>query len=357
MVWEKSVGAGFAGPAVVGDKLILFHRVGNEEVVEALEAATGKPLWRIGYPTNYRDDFGFDEGPRATPTVADGVVYTLGAAGDLHAIRLADGQLVWKRPMNEEYKVQKGYFGVATSPLIVGKLLLLNIGGQGAGIVALHTDSGKEAWRSTTDEASYSSPVLADLGGKQTAVFLTRLGIEILEPDTGKVLFSKRWRARINASVNAANPVVVGDRLFFTSSYGVGAIALQAKGGSFATLWQGDDSLTCHYGTPVAQDGFLYGFDGRQEGGARLRSVELDSGKVRWTEEKFGCGSLLLADRKLFILSDRGDLVCVEANPESYHELARAKVLTGVCRAPMALSNGRLYGRNEKKLVCWNLKK
>jgi outer membrane protein assembly factor BamB len=355
--WDKAVGAGFAGPAIAGDKLTLFHRLDNEEVVEAMEASTGKSLWKFAYPTTYRDDFGFDEGPRATPTIADGVVYTLGASGDLHAIRLADGKLVWKRAMNEDYKVQKGYFGVATSPLISGKLLLLNIGGQGAGIVALETATGKEVWHSTSDEASYSSPVLADLGGKRVAVFLTRLGIEILDPETGKVLFNKRWRARINASVNAASPVVVGDRLFFTSSYGVGAIALRARGDSFETLWQGDESLTAHYGTPVAQDGFLYGFDGRQEGGARLRCIELDSGKVRWTEENFGCGALILAERKLYILSERGDLICVQASPEKYRELARAKVLNGLCRAQIALANGQLYGRSDKKLVCWNLKK
>ncbi len=357
VIWEKAVGAGFAGPAVVGDKLVLFHRVDNEEVVEALEASTGKALWKFAYPTSYRDDFGFDEGPRATPTVADGVVYTLGATGNLNAIRLSDGKLLWKRAMNEEYRVQKGYFGVATSPLVAGKLLLINIGGSGAGIVALATDSGKEVWRATSDEASYSSPVLADIGGKQLAVFLTRLGIEILDPETGKVLFNKRWRARINASVNAASPVVVGDRLFFTSSYGVGAIALRARGGSFDTLWQGDESLTAHYGTPVAHDEFLYGFDGRQEGGARLRCIELDSGKVRWTEENFGCGALILAERKLYVLSERGELVCIEAKPDKYRELARAKVLNGLCRAQIALSNGRLYGRSDKKLVCWNLKK
>jgi len=132
--------------------------------------------------------------------------------------------------MNQEYRVPKGYFGVATSPLVDGNLLLLNVGGPGAGIVALSTTDGSEVWRATSDEASYASPVLANVGGKKLAAFFTRLGIVLLEPATGKVVFSKRWRARINASVNAATPVVTGDRLFFTSSYNVGGIALKAKG-------------------------------------------------------------------------------------------------------------------------------
>jgi outer membrane protein assembly factor BamB len=357
VVWEKEVGAGFAGPAVAQGKLILFHRVANEEVIEALEAGTGNAIWKCAYPTNYRDDFGFDEGPRATPTIAGDTVYTLGASGDLYAVGLQDGKVRWHRALNDEYKVQKGYFGVATSPLIEGKFLLLNIGGAGAGIIALDTETGKEIWRSTTDEASYSSPIIATLGDRRVAVFLTRLGIAILEPATGKVLFSKRWRARINASVNAASPVVFQDRLFFTSSYGVGAIALRAKGGAFETLWQGDESLTSHYGTPVALDGMLYGFDGRQEGGASLRCIELDTGKVRWTSEGFGCGSLILAERKLYILSEKGDLFCIAATPGGFRQEARANVLHGLCRAQIALSEGRLYGRSNKKLVCWNLKK
>ncbi|CAN5420862.1 PQQ-like beta-propeller repeat protein [soil metagenome] len=357
VIWEKAVGAGFAGPAVAQGKLILFHRVANEEVIEALEAGTGKEIWKCAYPTNDRDDYGVGEGPRATPTVAADTVFTLGASGDLYAVGLQDGKVRWHRAMNDEYKVQKGYFGVATSPLVEGKLLLLNIGGAEAGIVALDTETGKEMWRSTKDEASYSSPVVATLGGQRVAVFLTRLGIVILEPATGKVLFSKRWRARINASVNAASPVVFEDRLFFTSSYSVGAIALRATAGAFETLWQGDESLTSHYGTPVALDGMLYGFDGRQEGGARLRCVELDTGKVRWTAEGFGCGSLILAEQKLYILSEKGELFCIAATPVGYREQARANVLNGLCRAQIALSDGRLYGRSDKKLVCWNLKK
>ena len=356
VVWEKPVGSGFAGPAIAEGKLILFHRKGTEEVVEALNAANGNEIWKHSYATDYVDDFNFDDGPRATPTIADGSVYTLGASGVLHAISFSDGKVRWRRALNEEYKVAKGYFGVATSPLVEGGLLLVNVGGPKAGIVGLSTADGSEVWRATTDEASYSSPVIATIGGKRLAVFFTRLGIVLLEPATGKVVFNKRWRARINASVNAANPVVQGDKLFFTSSYSVGAITLQAKGESFETLWQNEDSLSSHYGTPIASDGCIYGFDGRQEGGARLRCIDFDTGKVRWTEEGFGCGAMILAEERLYVLSETGNLICIEAKPVGYREQARAHVLDGLCRAQIALSDGKLFGRNTKKLVCWDLK-
>ena len=243
----------------------------------------------------------------------------------LQALTLADGKVRWRRDINQEYKVAKGYFGVATSPLVEGNLVLINVGGPGAGIVALAAQDGKEIWRATNDEASYSSPVIAEIAGKRLAVFFTRLGIEILDPASGKVLFSKRWRARIQASVNAASPVAARDRLFFSSSYGVGAIALQVKGDDFQPLWQNDESLTCHYGTPIELDGFLFGFDGRQEQGVNLRCIELDTGKVRWTEERFGCGAMILAEGRLYILSERGDLFCIEAKPIGYREQPEPK--------------------------------
>ena len=165
VVWEKDVGEGFSGPVVVGDRVILFHRVGDEEVVECLSAADGATKWKKGYPTNYRDSYGKGDGPRSTPLVADGRVYTLGADGVLQCLKLEDGDKVWRRALHEDYEVAKGFFGVATSPLLEGGRLLVNVGGaNGAGIVAFDKDDGKEVWKADDHDASYSSPVAADLG-------------------------------------------------------------------------------------------------------------------------------------------------------------------------------------------------
>src|SRR5262249_9584513 len=162
-----------------------------------------------------------------------------------------------------------------TSPLVEGDLVLVNVGGKKAGIVALRKDDGKEVWKATTDGASYSSPVAATLDGGRYAVFLTREGVVVLDPANGQVRHRQRWRARYNSSANAATPLVIGDRLFFSASYETGALLLRVGKRDVEELWSGDDILSNHYTTSVHYDGYLYGFDGRQEAGPRLRCVEL----------------------------------------------------------------------------------
>jgi outer membrane protein assembly factor BamB len=148
VLWQKKIGHGFSGPAVADHKLILFHRLENEEVVECLEATTGKPLWRFAYPTAYEDDFGFDPGPRATPSIDGGRVYTFGAEGMLHCLDLATGKKIWSVNAKTQFEAPKGFFGIACSPLIEGDALLLNIGGgKSAGIVAFDKVTGKIRWK------------------------------------------------------------------------------------------------------------------------------------------------------------------------------------------------------------------
>jgi outer membrane protein assembly factor BamB len=359
VVWEKDVGEGFSGPVIAGARVILFHRVSDEEVVECLGAADGATKWKTGYPTHYQDALGKGDGPRSTPLIADGRVYTLGADGVLQCLKLDDGAKVWRRALHEDYEVNRSYFGVGTSPIMAGARLLVNVGGKnGAGVVAFNKDDGKEVWKADDHDASYSSPVIAEVGGHQDAVFLTREGLLALNPANGAVQYSKHWRSRMDASVNAATPLVVDGQIFLTACYGTGAVLLQPKKDGLDEVWKSNEVLSCHYGTPVYHDGYLYGFDGRQEETARLRCVELKSGKVQWTAEGFGCGSMIVADGKLIILTEDGDLVLAKATPEKYQELARAAVLTNrPCRAPIALADGKLYGRDGHKLMCWDLKK
>lgn len=357
VVWRKEVGQGYAGPVIAGQTLILFHRVGTDDVVEALDAASGKERWKFTYATRYQDDLGKGDGPRSTPLIARGLVYTLGAEGQLHCLDLETGKKVWSRSLNTEYRPRKGFFGVGTSPLIEGELLLVNVGDKEAGIVAFDRKTGKEVWKATDHEASYSSPIAATIDQTRHVFFFTREGLVSLDPKDGKVRFSKRWRSRQHASVNAATPVVAGEQLFLSACYGTGAILLRVRKDGVDEIWSNDESLSNHFTTSIHRDGFLYGFDGRQEEGARLRCVELKTGKVRWSREGLGCGCMLLADGQLLILSEQGELVLVEATPEAYREKARAAVLKGPCRAPLALAEGRLYARDNQQLVCWNVKK
>jgi len=354
VVWRKQVGQGFSAPVVSGDRLILFHRIGDRETVECLDARTGKPLWSYGYPSRYRDDFGFDEGPRATPAIAGGRVHTFGAEGVLHALDLASGKKLWEADTHRRFGVAKGFFGAACSPLVEQGRVLVNVGGtKGAGIAAFDAATGQVAWTATNDEAGYASPVAATLGGARQALFFTRNGLVGVDPATGKVRFEFRWRSRSHASVNAATPLVAGEDLVFVSaSYGTGAALLRVSGGEARPVWSSEEALSNHYATSVYHQGYLYGYHGRQEEGPALRAVEAGTGRVAWSEEGFRAGTVTLAGDQLLILREGGELVLAPASPKGFRPAARAQLLKGTVRAYPALAGGRLYARNEDTLVC-----
>ena len=357
VVWRKNVGSGFSGPIVAQGRVILFHRVGSEEVVEALDPRTGNSQWRFAYATSYRDDFGFDEGPRAVPVVANGMVYTFGAQGQLHALDLMKGTRVWNEDTHKRFQVAKGFFGAAGSPLVEDGRVMANVGGKNAGIVAFEAKTGKVLWTATSDEASYSSATGATIGGRRVAIFLTRAGIVGLDPATGKVLFQRAWRARMAASVNVATPLVVGDLLFVSAEYGPGAGVFRLDGTTLNQLWASDEVLTNHYATSVYHNGQLYGFHGRQEFGQSLRAVDFRTGKVLWNQDRFLAGTVTLAGDRLVILRERGELVVAAASPDAFRPIARAQILPGTVRAYPALSDGFLYARNENTLICVDLRR
>jgi outer membrane protein assembly factor BamB len=362
-VWQKQVGAGFAGPVVAANHLILFHRIGSEEIVESLDARTGSPRWRYAYATAYRDDFGFDEGPRATPVVAEGRVYTFGAEGKLTALDLASGRLLWTDDI-KRFGVRKGFFGAAGSPLVEGGRVIANIGGslggKEAGIVAFKADTGAILWTATNHESSYSSPVGATLDGKRVVVFLTRQGLVGLDPASGAIRFQRVWRSRSAASVNAATPLVVGDSIFISATYETGAGLFRVTGSDVTPVWSSDEVMSNHYATSVFHNGYLYGFHGRQEFNPSFRAVELKTGKVMWSMDRFHAGTVLLAGERLLIMRETGELVLAAANPREYRMLAQAQILPPTVRSYPALADGFLYARNNDTgrdvLVCLDLR-
>ncbi|MDB6125297.1 MAG: outer rane biosis protein BamB [Pedosphaera sp.] len=362
VVWQKNIGQGFSGPVVAGHKLILFHRLADKETVECLDARTGKQLWSFSYGTAYQDDFGFDKGPRATPSIVDGRVYTFGAEGMLHCLDFASGKKVWSVNAKKEFQAGKGFFGIACSPLVEGNVVLLNIGGvDGAGIVAFDKATGKVLWKTSNDEASYSAPTAATIDGTRYAVVLTRSALNGLDPTTGKSCFEYPFKPPMNASVSAATPLAIGDLIFLSASYGTGAAVLRLKDGKLEKVWSAQDVLSNHYATSVHHNGFLYGIDGRTDPGfhpgASLRCVELKTGKVHWKKDDFGAATITLAGDQLLILTERGELIRALATPDDFKPNARAEVFPNHVRAYPALVDGFLYARSKDKLLCVDLSK
>ena len=298
VLWSVPVGSGYSGPAVVGDAVFVFHRLGDMAVLQDLAAADGKERWRFEYKTDYRDDFNFDDGPRAVPLVADGKVFVFGAEGMLHCVNAGDGKVLWKKDTSAEWPSDKGFFGRACSPMIADGVLILQIGGKGgAGIVGLDPATGELKWKATNHEAGYASPVAF---GGNVACF-TRDGFVLLEPVSGKVLLEKKHRSGMNASVNAASPVVVGgDRVFLSACYDVGAV-LWKVAEKVDEVWAKEGAMDCHFGTPVLVKDMLYGFHGRQEQGAEFRCVNVSDGAVVWASPVIGTGHVIAAGETLVV--------------------------------------------------------
>ena len=358
VVWQKKVGQGFAGPVVMAGQVILFHRVGDKEVIERLHAADGKQEWAFEYPSVYRDGYSSDYGPRAVPTIADGRVYTLGADGAIRCVDFKTGREIWSEEARLNFGAGKGFFGMAGSPLVEGDAVLLNIGGRdGAGVIALDRKTGKLLWKATDQEADYSSPTTATIHGQRQALIFLREGLFGLDPENGRILYDFRWRARIHASVNAALPVVVGNRILLTSSYDTGDNLLEIdKDNQLKSVWSGD-SFSSQYATPMHKDGYLYGLEGRHDSGVGTspRCVELGTGKVLWTQGGLKASGMIMAGEHLLVLTERGELIRMAATPDKAAITGRAQILGSGVRAQPALSGGRLFARDPRRLVCVDL--
>lgn len=355
-LWQVEVGEGFAGPAVLGDRVVLFHRDDKGERLDAFEAASGEPAWSRSFPASYRGTIADDNGPRCIPILHDGAVYAYGAAGDLHCVDLATGKPRWGRALAKECGAPDGYFGAGATPIIAGDKLLVNVGGKkGQGLVAVLLADGKTVWSATDEQASYSAPVHARVDGGPAVLFVTRLNLVAVRPADGSVVFTTPFGAR-GPTVNGASPLVIGENVFLTASYGIGARWLRTSGKTITTVWEDDDTLSSQYTTPVRVGDLLYGIDGRQDiGTARLRCVDPAKHKVLWTEEGFGMATLIAAEDKLLALKTDGTLSLVAADPARFRNLGEAEVFSSTSRALPALSGGRLFARDTRVLRCFEL--
>lgn len=398
LVWDKAIGTGYGAPSIRGERLVFHHRQEDEEIVESLEAGTGKSLWRYTYPSHFRDPYGYNNGPRSTPLLTSNRCYTFGAEGKLTCLDLASGKLVWQRDTENgiDFNIPNAFFGVGSSPILEGGLLLAMVGGQpNAGMVAFDPETGKTVWQSVgaknwegvpmtawpgertlhwqtfEKQASYSTPYAVTIRGKRHVLCLMRQGLVSVDPKDGAVNFSFWFRSVANDSVNAMTPVVVDDQILISGAYyKVGSVLLQvqADGKGVKEVWRGT-SLEQHWNTPVYHEGKLYAFSGRNEPDAHFRCVDFRTGEVLWDRDErwaahttarpnvYGRGSGILADGKLIVVGEGGLLGLFALNPKEPVELARWQVpqLHHPCWAAPVLSRGRLFLRSEDHLVCLSL--
>ena len=396
VVWKKKVGSGYTAPSILGNRLVLFQRIGDEEVVECLEAETGNHVWDFKYPTQFIDPYGYDSGPRCAPLLTKDRCYTFGAEGKLTCLELATGKRVWQRDTNTEFRVPEAFFGVGACPILEGDLLITMVGGlPESGMVAFHKDTGEAVWQSVgvqsweepkiryirdTKLASYASPIAVTIHGRRLVLALMRPGLVALDPRTGAVQFSYFFRATFRDSVNAARPVVVGDQIFLSAAYDVGSALLKVHKDcqGYDEVWRDELAMQTHWSTPIHHEGHVYGFSGRHEVGSTFRCIELATGKLKWqTEEQnfgelpdpkdgrgqtapkyYGRGSKILADGKFIVLGERGLLALVPVDSEKFTEISRVQFpeLEYPSWAAPVLSRKRLYLRDVDDLLCVDLK-
>jgi outer membrane protein assembly factor BamB len=388
IVWHKKTGIGYSMPVVSRGRLFLFDRAKNRCRLRCWKSETGEQLWSFDYPTDYRDKYNYNGGPRCSPVVDGDRVYIFGPEGMLHCVRAGNGKLAWKVNTKTKFGVVQNFFGVGSTPVIEGNLLIAQIGGSprgsdnvpfdelkgnGTGVVAFDKYDGKVKWQTSDELASYAGPVLATIGKRRWCFVFARGGLLGLEPATGKVAFHYPYRSSDFECVNAANPVVVGNKVLITECYGPGAALLAVNGNKVKKLWSDADkggrakALMCHWMTPIHVGGYVYGSSGRHTNEAELRCIELATGKVMWREKDLKRCSLLLVDKHFVCLGEYGALRLLRVNPKKYDEVSSAdlrpagpdgkpdpaaELLEYPCWAAPILSNGLMYVRGKDRLVC-----
>ena len=352
-VWQvESLGAGFSSLAVASGKLFTQGVKNGKQFLIALDADTGETVWETEHGRPYSNRRG--GGPRGTPTVDDGRVYALGGGGNLICVDASTGAKIWEKHLLKTYGARNINWGISESPLIDGNRIVVNAGGRGASIVALDKATGKELWKTQSDEAGYSSGVAVEIDGVRQYLFFTGEAAVGVLATNGELLW--RYKPVSNSTANVATPIVRDNLVFFSSSYGTGCalLRLDSTGGSTtASEVYFNRDMRNHYSNSVLIDDHLYGFSGRI-----LTAMEFETGELAWRDRSVGKGQMIHADGRFYILSDDGVVGLVEPNPSEYREVSRFEI--GSRDYPTwtlpVISEGTLYLRDQERLYAYNIK-
>jgi outer membrane protein assembly factor BamB len=382
--WRVPVAAGYSGPAVVGNRIYLTDRQqgrstggrsaipGNERVL-CLDGASGKTLWSHEYDCPY--DLAYPAGPRATPLVHDGKVYTLGAEGNLFCFSAADGKVLWSRELKKDYSAKTPVWGFSAHPLIDGEKLICLVGGEGSVAVAFNKETGKEIWRAlSAKEPGYCPPMIYTVGKTRQLIIWHPESINSLDPETGKVYWTEPFTAKSGLSI--PTPRLHDDRLFITSFYnGPIMLRLDREKPAASVVWRGKssserntDGLHSIMCTPYFDGEYIYGVCSY----GQLRGLKAATGGRLWEtfaattgdkEVRWANAFLIRHGDRFFLPNEKGDLIIARLTPKGYEEISRAKMLEptntaagrDVVWSHPAFANRCIYARNDKELVCASL--
>lgn len=349
-LWRQPVGEGCSSYAVVGEAAVTQEQRGDDEAVVRYELRTGRQVWIHGEHAPFNTTVG-GRGPRATPTIAGGRVYNLGATGLLRCLDLADGRLRWKRDVLDDHDVEAPDWGLASSPLVAGELVVVGLGRRGISLAAYDRQTGEPAWKAGAEAGSYSTPTLAMVAGREQILMLNQTSVAGHHPVTGERLWREPW---VDPGERVSPPLVLTDQeILVSAGYGIGSRRLRIadRDGALAVeeRWE-SRRLKSKFAPMVLRDGVVYGLDD-----GILVALDPETGERLWKRGRYGHGQLILVDDLLLIQAENGDVVLVEASPEEHRELARLEALDGKTWNPPALSGRLLLIRNSREAACYEL--
>jgi outer membrane protein assembly factor BamB len=356
-VWKKPIGEGFSGIAIAGEQLITAFAEDENEYLGGFEKTTGREVWRTALGIKFVEEMG--NGPRSTPTIDGDFAYILDSHGGLYCINIKSGKQVWNVSLTDKFEIKRPLRGFSTSPLILGETLIIHGGGKNSAFIGLDKTTGKTLWQTGESIAGHSSPFTAVINNVEQSVFTISRIIEkdgdrkvldetVSVSSDGKIL----WRGPSLPQIIAMPVFVPPDKVFISSSVENGCLLIQVfPDGKIDTVWHNKE-MRNHFNSSVYYKDHIYGFSS-----STLKCLEAETAQRKWSTRGFGKGSLIIADEKLIVLSDRGKLAMIEATPKGYNELARGQVIEGKSWTSPTFSDGKIYLRNQKEMACYDLTK
>jgi len=337
-VWEAEIGVGFSSISISDGRAYAMGNVDKiNDVVFCFDADSGKEIWTHTYPEPLEPKY-YDGGSSATPTVADGKVYTISKSGKIFCLNAATGDVMWQKQVESKPPT----WGFAGSAVVQDKLVIFNVGAAG---LALNKANGSVVWDNGAGLSGYSSAVPYTRDGHRCLVMFGQNHVFGLDTATGKQLWKSKWVTKHD--VNASDPIVHGDYVFVASGYNRGCGLIKVDGAT-ATKVYDTKAMRSQLSGPVLINGYLYGIDENQ-----LVCLDIMTGEVKWKERQIGKGSLMAANGKLFVLSDKGILHIADASAKAFEPISSAQILNGKCWVMPVLANGKIYTKNVKgHMVC-----